>query len=60
MIELILVSAAARVKFRVTHIEVFAVKFILNHAQAFPETLEMNDFTLTQETNRVANLRVLD
>ena len=39
--------STSRVKFRVAHIEVFAVKFILYHAQSLTETLEMHDFTLT-------------
>ena len=39
--------ATSQIKFRVAHIKVFAVKFFLNQAEAFTETLEMHDFTLT-------------
>ena len=53
-----LLFAAPRIKFRIAHIKVFAVEFFLNQTESFTETLEMNDFTLTQETDRFTDFRV--
>ena len=41
--------ATSQIKFRVAHIKVFAVKFFLNQAEAFTETLEMHDLALAQK-----------
>lgn len=53
-------SAASRIKFRVTHIKVFAVELFLNQAESLTETLEMHDFTLTQKTDRFTDFRIFD
>lgn len=49
----------ASVEFRVEGVEVFAVEFILDDAESFSETLEMYDFTLTQESDGGGNLWIL-
>lgn len=38
----------------------FAVKFFLNQAEAFTETLEMHDFALAQKTDRFTDFRIFD
>ena len=48
--------ATSQIKFRVAHIKVFAVKFFLNQAEAFTETLEMHDFALAQKNGSVHEL----
>ena len=52
--------ATSQIKFRVAHIKVFAVKFFLNQAEAFTETLEMHDFALAQKTDRFTDFRLFD
>ena len=52
--------ATSQIKFRVAHIKVFAVKFFLNQAEAFTETLEMHDFALAQKTDRFTDFRIFD
>ena len=52
--------ATSQIKFRVAHIKVFAVKFFLNQAEAFTETLEMHDFALAQKTDRFTDFLIFD
>ena len=49
--------ATSQIKFRVAHIKVFAVKFFLNQAEAFTETLEMDYLSCPKETDGICNLR---
>lgn len=49
----------ALIEFRIEGIEVFAVKFILDDAERFSETLEVNDFTFPKETDGSGNIRIL-
>lgn len=54
-------AAALRViKGRIKSVEVAAVQMLLNRAESFAETLEMNDFTFPKEADRVADFRVFD
>lgn len=54
----ILLHTLILVVVRIERIEIFEVKLILNDSKAFAETLEMYDFTLTQESDWVGNFRV--
>ena len=51
---------AACIKFRIAHIKVFAVKFILHHTQTFAETLEVYNLSCTKKTKGIADFRVFD
>lgn len=46
------------IKVWVVSIKILFVQIILNQAKAFTETLEMNQFALTQETNGISYLRI--
>lgn len=48
------------VKSRVKGVEVAAVQMLLNRAESFAETLEMNNFTFPKEADGVADFRVFD
>lgn len=48
------------VKFRIKRIEVFAVKLLLYEAEAFSESLVMDNLPLSQESDRIAYLGVFD
>ena len=49
----------SHIKFRIDGIEVSAVKSVLNKSESFAETLEVDDFTLTKEADRVYDIRVI-
>ena len=48
------------IEFRVNGIKVFAVQIILDNPEGFAETLEMDDFPLSQKPDRVNNVRIID
>lgn len=47
------------VEFRIDCVEVFGVEVILNDSQTFAEALIVHDFALTQEADRVEDIRVV-
>lgn len=47
------------IEFRIDGVEVSAVQSVLHQSEGFAETLEMNDFTFSEEANRVDNIRVV-
>ena len=53
-----LVTARLTVEFRIECVEVLAVQFILNDSKTFTETLIMDDFTFTEEPNRITDFRI--
>lgn len=56
----ILAGNLRMVKFRIVCVEVFPIKTILSDGQGFAEPLEVDNFTLTQETDRIADFRIMD
>lgn len=52
-------GALGDVEGRIKCIEILAVQMILNIPQGFTEPLEMHDFPFTQESDRVADFRIL-
>ena len=48
------------VKAGIECIEVFEIQFFLNGTEGFTETLEMHNFSFTQETDGVHNIRISD
>lgn len=55
---LFMLFSTARIKFRIAHIEVFAVQFVLYHTKPLTEALKMNNFPLAKEADRIADLRI--
>lgn len=53
-----LVTARLTIEFRIECVEVLTVKFILNNSQTFTETLIMNNFTFTEESDWIADFRI--
>lgn len=53
-------TISRRVKFRVEGVEVLGVQMILNDSQTFAKPLEVHHFSLAQESDGIADLRVLD
>ena len=50
---------ARSIKARVKGIEIFGIKFFLNGLKSFPKSLEMNNFSGTQEFDGICNLRYI-
>jgi len=48
-----------RIKGRVKGIEIPAVQMLLHIAEGFTESLEMDDFSFSQETDGIADFRIL-
>ncbi len=54
------ITVLAAVKAGIESVEVLAVKIILGDSQGFAETLEMYNFTLSQEADGSAHVRVIN
>jgi|GEM_PF-3130562 hypothetical protein len=55
-----LLLTTVTVKFRVKCVEVLGVQVILHDAQGFAESLEMYDFTFTQELDRISYIGIVN
>ena len=52
---------ARSVKAGIEGIEILGIQLLLDTSECFPETLEMHDFSCSQEANGICNLRnILD
>lgn len=52
-------SAAVLVECRIAGVEVFGIEIILSNAESFTETLEVNNFTLSQESDRIFDVGIV-
>lgn len=53
-------SSGIVVKCRIECVKVFRIQSIINPAQSLTKALEMDDFSLSQELNRITDIRVID
>lgn len=52
-------SAAVFVECRIAGVEIFRIEVILSNAESFSETLEVNNFALSQESDGILHIGII-